>query len=42
MIKDLKARVGWSVALAEGGQMGQVELWRYSSWRSPKRKSQCW
>ena len=26
----------------KGDQMGQIEQWRYTSWRSPKRKSQCW
>ena len=31
-----------SAALAEGSQMGQIEHWRYTSWRSPRRKSQCW
>ena len=24
------------------GQMGQIEQWRYTSWRSPRRKSQRW
>ena len=41
-IRGLKARVGASAALAEGGQMGQIEQWRYTSWRSPRTKSQCW
>ena len=27
--------------LTEGSQMGQIEQWRYNSWRSPRRKSQC-
>ena len=41
-IRDLKARMGAGDALAEEGQMGQIEQWRYTSWRSPRRKSQCW
>ena len=24
------------------GQMGQVEQWRYISWRSSKETTQCW
>ena len=39
-------RRGWggSAALAEGGGGGggQIEQWRYTSWRSPRRKSQCY
>ena len=38
-IRGLKVRVGRSVALTGGGQ---VEQWRYTSWRIPRRKSQCW
>ena len=30
---------GASAALADGGQ---IEQWRYTRWRSPTRKSQCW
>ena len=35
---------GWggSAALAEGGQMGQIEQWKYTSWRSQRKKSQVW
>ena len=38
-IRGLKARLGVSAALAKEGQ---IEQWRYTSWRSPRRKTQCW
>ena len=38
-IKDLKARVGGSAALADGGR---IEQWKYTGWRRSRRKSQCY
>ena len=39
-IKDLKVRVGWECYISRGGE--QIEQWRCTSWRSPRRKSQCY
>ena len=37
-----KARMGRERCISIGGQMDQVEQWRITSWRSAKRKTQCW
>ena len=41
-IRGLKAKVGRECGISRGGQMGQIEQWRYARWRSLRRKSQCW
>ena len=41
-IRGLKAREGQECYNSRGGQVGQIEQWRNTSWRSPKRKTQCW
>ena len=38
-IIGLKAKVGRKCYISRGGQ---IEQWRYTSWRSPRRKSQCY
>ena len=38
-IRGLNARMGWECCISRGGQ---VEKWRYTSWRSLRRKSQCY
>ena len=38
-IRGLRRGWGRSATLAEGGQ---TEQWRYTNWRSPSRKSQCY
>ena len=38
-IRGFKVRVEWECCISSGGQIKQ---WRYSSWRSPRRKSQYW
>ena len=38
-IRGLKARVGQECCISRGGQ---VEQWRYTCWKSPRGKSQCY
>ena len=40
-IRGLKTSVGWERCISRGSQMGQVELRKHTSWRSPKTKTQC-
>ena len=35
--KRFEVKVGRKCCISRGGQMGQVEQWRYTSWKSPKR-----
>ena len=41
-VRGLKARVGREQSISRGGHVSQVSQWRYTSWRSPKRKMKCW
>ena len=38
-VRGFKVRVGWEFCISKRGG-GQIEQWRYTSWRSPRRKSQ--
>ena len=37
-IRGMKTRVEWECCI---GRVGQIEQWRHTKWRSPRRKSQC-
>ena len=39
-VRGLKARVGHKCCISRG--VGQIVQWRYTSWRSTRRKSQCY